>query len=114
MRRLFLFSAAGVLLLAGLTAALLLAHRQSIADSNAHHILGIVEASLMDEYHDPAVQDSLHRDFLVIHEKVRTGEADTTALRILVREFYRDYGDGRIDSKEAGRLVKNVALLANR
>lgn len=114
MRRTFVLAAAGVLLLAGMTAAILLANRQSIAEDNAHNILGIVESSLMNEYHEPAMQDSVHRDFLVIHEKVRTGEADSAALRILVREFYKDYGDGRIDSVEAGKLMKNISLLASR
>ncbi len=106
----------GVLLtvvLVALAILLLVGEKETIVDDNAHNILGIVESSLMKEYRDPAMQDSLHHDFLAIHEKVRQGDADSAGLRRLVREFYRYYGDGRIDSLEANALVKNVVFLAN-
>ncbi|MGA9121614.1 MAG: hypothetical protein WB699_19765 [Bacteroidota bacterium] len=107
-------------ILGGSTLVLLLAFgllflidkRENILNASAPNILGIVEASLMDHFQDPVLQDSLHREFLAIHEKVRTGEADEGQIRKLVVTFYNCYGDGKIDSTEARTLVKKIDLLA--
>lgn len=114
MSRRFVTGTILVLLLAAMAMILLLTQKDAIVDENAHNILGIVETSLLQRYQDPTTQDSLHRRFLAIHEKVRRGEADSTALRRLVRQFYEYYRDGRIDSAEAKVLVTNVDYLASK
>ncbi len=101
-------------ILATMAIILLVSQKDAVVGDNAHNILGIVESSLMKQYVDPAKQDSLHHEFLAIHEKVRQGEADSAGLRRLVRKFYEYYGDGRIDSLEAKVLARNVEDLANR
>ncbi len=112
MQRGFLAGAVLTVVLAVTGVVLLFQQKSAITDDNAHNILGIVEASLMKTYRNPVTQDSLHREFLAIHEKVRRGEADSAGLRRLVREFYSDYGDGRIDSSEAAVLTGTVKALA--
>ena len=108
------YVAGGTLVVATIAGLLaLMGYKNSIVEGNAHNILGIVESSLIQQSQDPSMQDSLRRDFLVIHEKVRTQQADSAGLRRLVKTFYRFYGDGRIDSVEARTLRKDIEVLAN-
>jgi hypothetical protein len=105
---------AGSLLIVVLVVGLLFLvdRRDSILNASAPNILGIVEHSLAKHYQDPVMVDSLHHEFLAIHEKVRTGRADPRQMRKLVVTFYQCYEDGRIDSAEAQVIMAKVAVLA--